>query len=75
MHPGLTIPPPGTAEFEAFDRRIVERIRENDVTYILQEGSRTRMGVNLDEFPRVSALIAGCPRTTARAWTIREICH
>jgi len=75
MHPGLTIPPAGTPEFRAFDRQIALRIRENDVTYILQEGSRTRMDANLDDFPRVSALIAGCARATAGAWTIREICH
>jgi len=53
MHPGLTIPPPGTPEFSAFDRRIVLRIRENDV----------------------AALIVDCGRSTAGAWTIREICH
>lgn len=74
-HPGLTIPPSGTADFEAFDRRAVENLRRFGARYIIQEGSGTRMGARLGDFPALSATVDGCPEAAVGGWTIREICH
>jgi hypothetical protein len=75
FHPGLTYPDPATAEFPAFEQRLLDRLDEERVAYILLEDAATTKGTELDDFPRVAARAAGCTRETIGTWTVVELCR
>jgi hypothetical protein len=62
LHPGLTIPRSGTAAFARFEERLLSRIREYDVRYVVIDEPYTGRFVRLVEFPQLRGLIeeTGC---------------
>ena len=75
LHPGMTIPPERTEEFERFQQRLLDRMRTQEVRYVLEQPGPTWAGARLESFPRVTSLLAGCPRVAADGWHIIELCH
>jgi hypothetical protein len=75
FHPGLTMPPPGTPESARLDQRLYLRMRQERVSYIVEEGSATWTGAALADFPTAARLVAGCPSVSIGLWSIRDICH
>ncbi len=75
FHPGLTMPRADSPEFPAFEARVLSDVSRYHVRYVIQEGSATFMRARLRDFPRLTALVAGCPTEAAGAWTVLEICR
>lgn len=74
-HPGLTIPPEGSSEFDVFERALVDRVRRADVRYVIEEGPRTWMRASLQMFPRLESLVRACATRTVGSWTVLDVCH
>lgn len=54
LHPGLSLPRPGTADMAAYEDWLLERIEASGVRYLVLEGRHTWNHVTLDDFPRLS---------------------
>jgi len=76
MDPGLTMPAPGTPEFDAFERDLMARARRFGVRRVVLEGPHTWVGLSLDHFPRVKqwTMSNGCGERTFGGVRVIEVC-
>ena len=58
FHDGLTAPPHDSAEFAAHCERMMKRVEQYQVRWVVVEGTRTSMRSRLDHCPRLSAQVA-----------------
>jgi len=57
FHEGLTIPKFGTERFTVYENELIENMRKYNVKYIVVEGNKTWLHVNINKFNALSALI------------------
>jgi hypothetical protein len=57
FHPGLTMPDPSEESFAAYEEDLMRRIARYDVRYIVVEGDGTRLGFDVGQAGRLSALL------------------
>lgn len=76
LHPGLTIPRAGTPAFKQFEDRLISRIRDHDVRYVVIDEPHTGRYVRLADFPQLVTLIeaAGCAEHQFGAARVVELC-
>jgi hypothetical protein len=74
--PGLTTPPPGSAQFSQFEAELLDRITRDNVHRIVVEGPLTWMKLTAHDFPRVTALTkdGGCGERLFGAVRVLEVC-
>jgi hypothetical protein len=57
LHPGLTVPRPGTPGFARYEAALIRRLAASRVRYVVVEGERTWMGIGLAHFEGVAARV------------------
>ncbi len=75
LHPGLTIPPRSSPEFDRFETEWIARLPRFQVRFIIEEPGGTRFSIGLATFPRLAALVDGCPSVDVGGWTVHDVCR
>jgi hypothetical protein len=76
LHPGLTLPHPGTVAFSRFEQRLLDRMRELNARLIVIEEPFTSRFLRLDDFPALRALVdrRGCGNTRFGNVRVVQLC-
>lgn len=74
--PGLTMPPPDSPGFEAYESELIRRIRFFHVRRLVIEGPRTWAGISLAQFPNLQRLATStaCGERTFGEVRVLELC-
>jgi hypothetical protein len=72
LHPGLTVPLPGTKAMTDYENWLLERIASLDVRYLVLEGRHTWNHVTVEHFPRIEAMVRS-NRIVARFGAFRVV--
>jgi hypothetical protein len=75
FHPRAALPMEDDPRFGAYEDLVLESMRRHGVRFVVQEGERTWMHRRLDQFPRLSALVAErtAHRHTFGPFTVYEL--
>lgn len=76
-HPGLTVPPYESTHFKVYQDRLIARLEQYEVKFVVVEGTGSSMGPALQEFGRVHHWLQNnrCDQFEMGGYTIIELCQ